>query len=60
MNGVDLLRQFRDILTPLRAVVITAYIDDRMVTQAEDLGAAVMPKPVNFGLLSRLVREVTA
>ena len=60
MNGVDLLLQLRDILNPLRAVVITAYMDDRMVTQAEDLGAAVMPKPINFGLLSLSVREVSA
>ena len=45
---------------PLRTVVITAHMDDRMVTQAEDLRAAVMPKQVDFGLLSRLVREVSA
>jgi DNA-binding NtrC family response regulator len=60
MSGADFVKQFRKIRTQVRAVVISAYTDDGTISQAREAGATFMPKPVDFKLLGRFVREATA
>ena len=57
INGADLVKQFRKMRTPVCAVVISAYTDERTMREAKDAGAKFVAKPVDFRLLSRLVRE---
>jgi DNA-binding NtrC family response regulator len=56
MNGVELVRRILSARDGVRAVVISAYADDRAVDAARLLGANFLPKPVDFGVLGRLVR----
>ena len=60
INGADFVKQFRGTRTHVVAVVISAYTDDRTVKEARDSGATFMPKPVDFKILSRFVREGSA
>jgi DNA-binding NtrC family response regulator len=60
INGAELVRQFRKLRTPFCAVVISAYTDERTMREAKDAGAEFVAKPVDFRLLSRLVREPAA
>jgi len=55
MSGVDLVRQVLAQLANVRAVVISAYTDDKTVAAARDAGADFLPKPVDLGALSRLL-----
>jgi two-component system response regulator AtoC len=55
INGTDLVKQFWKMRTPLCAVVISAYTDERTMAEAKDAGARFVAKPVDFGLLSQLV-----
>jgi len=57
INGADLVRQFRKLRTRVCAVVISAYTDERTMSEAKDAGAEFVAKPVDFRLLSQLVRE---
>ncbi len=60
INGADLVKQFRKMRAPVYAVVISAYTDERTMREAKDAGAEFVAKPVDFRLLSRLVREPAA
>ena len=55
MTGADLVREIRQQRAALRAVVISAYTDDRTISAAKSAGADFLPKPVDFGALSRLL-----
>jgi len=55
MNGVELVRRIREEHPHVRAVVISAFADDSVVDDARALGAAFLPKPVDFGVLDRIV-----
>jgi CheY-like chemotaxis protein len=55
MTGADLVRKVREELRSLRAVVISAYTDDGTVAAARAAGADFLPKPVDFGALSRIL-----
>jgi DNA-binding response OmpR family regulator len=57
MSGADFVRQFRQSRTNVHAVVISAYTDDRTIKAATEAGATFMPKPVDFQILTRFVRE---
>ncbi len=56
INGADLVKQFWKTRTPICAVVISAYTDERTIGEAKDAGARFIAKPLDFGLLSQLVR----
>ena len=60
INGADLVRQFRKLRTRVCAVVISAYTDERTMSEARDAGAEFVAKPVDFRRLSQLVREPAA
>lgn len=60
INGADFVKQFRQIRTRVRAVVISAYTDEETIKHAKEAGATFMPKPVDFKLLGRFVREASA
>jgi DNA-binding NtrC family response regulator len=56
MNGIELVRRVLSERDGVRAVVISAYADDMAIDAARMLGANFLPKPVDFGVLGRLVR----
>jgi hypothetical protein len=41
----------------VRAVVISAHTDQITVRDAESAGAAFVPKPVNYAILGRVIRD---
>jgi DNA-binding NtrC family response regulator len=55
INGAELVRQVRARRAGVRAVVISAYTDDATVAAAREAGADFLPKPVDFGALSRIL-----
>jgi DNA-binding response OmpR family regulator len=55
MSGAELVRQVRLQRRDLRAVVMSAYTDDKTIAAARDAGADFLPKPVDFGALSRFL-----
>jgi len=59
MNGIELVRRILSQRDGVRAVVISAYADDKAVDAARLLGANFLPKPVDFGVLGRLVRPAS-
>jgi len=56
MNGAQLLRTLARAGVQARAVVISAYTDSSTMRDAEDAGAAFVPKPLDFETLLDLVR----
>lgn len=60
INGVEFLKRFRQINARVVAVVISAYTDERTVADARDAGAAFVAKPVDFGVLARLIAQASA
>src|SRR5512138_558411 len=56
-SGANLVRQLRDMGLAARAVVISAFTDDRTVADARSAGASFLPKPVDFDVLGRVIRE---
>jgi DNA-binding response OmpR family regulator len=60
MTGAAFVRQFRQTCAKGRAVVISAYTDDRTIKEARDAGATFMAKPVDFKLLVRMIRDGAA
>jgi DNA-binding NtrC family response regulator len=60
ITGAAFVLQFRQTCTSVRAVVISAYTDDRTIREAHDAGATFMAKPIDFKLLVRMVREESA
>ena len=60
ISGVAFVKAFRRTWTGLLAVVISAYTDERTVNESRDAGATFMAKPIDFKLLTRLVREASA
>jgi DNA-binding response OmpR family regulator len=55
INGAELVRQVREHRKDVRAIVMSAYTDDLTVAAARDAGADFLPKPVDFGALSRIL-----
>jgi DNA-binding response OmpR family regulator len=55
MTGADLVREVRQQRRTVRAVVISAYTDDRTIFAARSAGADFLPKPVDFASLSQLI-----
>ena len=60
INGADLVKRLRQMGVLVRAVVISAYTDERTIREAKDAGADFIAKPVDFRLLSQMVREGSA
>lgn len=58
MTGADLVREVRQKRNTLRAVVISAYTDERTISAAKSAGADFLPKPVDLASLSLLLAEV--
>jgi DNA-binding NtrC family response regulator len=56
-NGVNLVETLRDMGLRVRAIVISAYTDERTMSDARNAGAAFMPKPVDFTVLGRVIRD---
>jgi FixJ family two-component response regulator len=57
ITGAEFVRQVRQVGGEVQAVVISACTDDRTIREARDAGATFLAKPVDYLLLSRLVRE---
>jgi DNA-binding response OmpR family regulator len=55
IDGAELVRQVRERRHGVRAIVISAYTDDKTIAAARDAGAHFLPKPVDFGALSRIL-----
>jgi DNA-binding response OmpR family regulator len=55
MSGAELVRRIRALRQGVRAVVISAYTDERTVAAARDAGADFLPKPVDVGALSSIL-----
>jgi DNA-binding response OmpR family regulator len=55
MSGADLIRAIRQVRSTVRAIVISAYTDDRTIAAARSAGAEFLPKPVDFASLSDLL-----
>ena len=60
ISGALFIEQFRRKGTTVLAVVISAYTDDQTIREARDAGATFMPKPLDFKVLSRWIREGSA
>ena len=60
MDGVELVRRIRSARDGVQAVVISAYADDKAVDAARLLGAQFLSKPIDFGVLGRLVRVTSS
>jgi len=58
MTGADLVREIRQRRAALRAVVMSAYTDERTISAARRAGADFLPKPVDFASLSQLLAAV--
>ncbi len=58
MTGADLVREIKQTRASLRAVVMSAYTDDRTISAARSAGADFLPKPVDFASLSLLLAAV--
>jgi DNA-binding response OmpR family regulator len=57
MSGAELVQRVRKQRQNVRAVVISAYTDDVTIAAAKEAGAAFLPKPVDFSMLSRLLAD---
>jgi DNA-binding NtrC family response regulator len=57
MDGASLLRELRKTGLRVVAIVISAYSDSRTINDARSTGATFVPKPVDFGILGRLIRD---
>jgi DNA-binding response OmpR family regulator len=55
ITGAGLVRQLREQGIPVSAIVISAFTDDVTIEDARSAGATFVPKPVDFGVLERLV-----
>lgn len=60
INGADLVKRFTQMGVRVRAVVISAYTDERTIREAMDAGADFIAKPVDFKRLSQFVRQGSA
>lgn len=56
-NGANVLRSFREMGWKIRAIVVSASTDDATVDDVRGAGAAFLPKPTDFEVLGRLLRE---
>jgi len=56
-SGANLLRRFREMGVCVRAVVMSAYTDEHTIADARDAGASFLPKPIDFKVLGRVIRE---
>jgi CheY-like chemotaxis protein len=56
ISGAELVRRLQKLGLVVRAVVISAYTDDSTIEDARSVGAAFVPKPVDFTTLGRLVQ----
>ena len=60
ISGADFIKKVRRMQKGLLAVVVSAYTDERTINASRDAGATFMAKPIDFRLLTRLVRETSA
>ncbi|HVV48368.1 MAG TPA: response regulator [Polyangia bacterium] len=61
MNGADFVKRLQSsVRGTVRAVVVSAYTDDRTIREATDAGAAFVAKPVDFQILMRLLTDASA
>lgn len=60
MSGPNLVRQLREIGLRVRAIVISAYTDERTIADARSVGATFVAKPVDFTILGRMIQEASA
>jgi two-component system, OmpR family, response regulator VicR len=58
MTGAELVWKIRQTRDTLRAVVISAYTDEKTISAARTAGADFLPKPVDFASLSSLLAAV--
>ena len=56
-SGANLVRRLREMGLAGRAVVISAFTDERTVADARSAGADFLPKPVDLAVLGRVIRE---
>jgi DNA-binding response OmpR family regulator len=58
MTGADLVREVRQRRAVIRAVVMSAYTDERTISAAKNAGAEFLAKPIDFASLSLLLAAV--
>ena len=56
-NGANLVRQLRGMGLRARAIVISAYTDQRTIDDATNAGATFVPKPIDFAVLGGIIRR---
>ena len=56
-TGANLVRRLREMGLSVLAVVMSAYTDERTIADARSAGANFLPKPVDFKVLGRVIRE---
>src|SRR4051812_9070806 len=54
ISGLEFVKRFRARQVSFNAIVISAYTDDQTKSDARDLGATFIAKPVDLGVLTRL------
>jgi DNA-binding NtrC family response regulator len=57
VSGAAFVKQLLAARTSVRAMVISAYTDDRTINDAAAAGAAFMPKPLDLLRLSRWILD---
>ena len=60
LTGAAFIKQLKLGRLPVVGVIISAYTDDGTMREAREAGASFLAKPLDFSLLSRMVREGTA
>src|SRR6266540_473359 len=60
ISGAIFVKQFLATRTHVRAMVISAYTDEKTIDAAADAGATFMAKPLDLALLGRWVGAASA
>jgi DNA-binding NtrC family response regulator len=57
ISGATLVRRLQDMGLTVRAIVISAYTDEKTIEDARSAGAAFVAKPVDFQRLGQIITE---
>ena len=60
MSGPNLVRRLRETGLRARAIVISAYTDERTIADARSVGATFVAKPVDFTVLGQMIQDPEA
>jgi DNA-binding NtrC family response regulator len=57
ISGATLVRRLQEMGLTVRAIVISAYTDEKTIEDARSAGAAFVAKPVDFQRLGQIITE---